>query len=572
MSLNSKISERRKFIQRLHSIGNNIPLRGNKNKTFFNFDKNVNSFISSKNYDILKYQKLPYFRRKKNYFKYNNKRVEETPLSFDLRNNEEKKKLIKEINRSFNELKLQDKEMKKYKDFFSTIKEQNKNNQYIINQIINEEKETKEENTKIDNNEKNNENKPNNDIIITALNSGKKKDEPLSDSKDNKIDPLSNRDTDKIEKLDFFLTKTILPTKNNLFSKTSRGNIIKNNNLLSPKSKGSKNYLKNITKKKRSSQINFLKRELIYYNKEIDKDNQKLETFKKKEKISKYIKAQNELELQNKELEDLIKLYNEYQKKIKEFSSVIYFYKIKNEYYISSINEIKNRINKNYNPSKDDWEQDIPKMESDKKAFEGNISSYKFENDKIKKEIEELKKKEKSLIEFIRNNLNVLNEKNKSSVEINNSYALEIKLKKKLELKNTKLEKAKKFNSELNEYIKKSDFNKKNKFEEKTKYEQTEHEQIKKIKKEIDDINQEIQKYNYQNDVEENEMEIEINSNNDFLNEQKNEIEQLNKDEEYINNIIDQLNNELEILKNNVNNKNEELQELVKSIEGLKNK
>ena len=67
-------------------------------------------------------------------------------------------------------------------------------------------------------------------------------------------------------------------------------------------------------------------------------------------------------------------------------------------------------------------------------------------------------------------------------------------------------------------------------------------------------------------------MEIEINSNNDFLNEQKNEIEKLNKDEEYINNIIDQLNNELDILKNNVNNKNEELQELVKSIEGLKNK
>ena len=34
-----------------------------------------------------------------------------------------------------------------------------------------------------------------------------------------------------------------------------------------------------------------------------------------------------------------------------------------------------------------------------------------------------------------------------------------------MELKNTKLEKAKKFNSELNEYIKKSDFNKKNKFD-----------------------------------------------------------------------------------------------------------
>ena len=568
MSLNSKISERRKFIQRLNSIENNIPMRGNKNKTLLNIDKNANSYINSKNYDIFKYRKLPYFRRKKNCVKNNNKKIEETPISFDVRNNEEKKKLIKEINRSFNELKLQDKEMKKYKDFFGTIKEQNKTNQYIINQIINEEKETKEENTKIDNNE----NKSDNDIIITALNSGKKKQEQLSDSKDNKIEPLSNRDTDKIDKLDFFLTNSILPAKNNLFSKTSRGNFNKNNNLLSPKTKGRKTFLKNITNKKRLSQINFLKRELIYYNKAIDKDNQKLEIFKKKEKISKCIKAQNELELQNKELEDLIKLCNDYQKKIKEYNTVIYFYKIKNENYSSSIYDIKSRIDKKYNLSKDDWEQDIPKMESDKKAFEEKISTYKSENDKIKKEIDELKKKEKSLIEFIQNNLNVLNEKNKNNVEINNSYTIEIKLKRKLELKNTKLEKAKKFNCELNEYIKKSDSNKKNKFEEKTKYEQTECEQIKKIKKEIDDINQEIQKYNYQSDVEENEMEIEINSKKNILNEQKKEIEQLNKDEEYIKNTIDKLNKELEILTNNVNNKNEELQELIKSIEGLKNK
>ena len=567
MSLNSKNSERRNFSKRLNSIENNKPKKGKSKKTLLNIDKNVNSFLSSKNYDILQYRKLPFFRRKKIYFNYGNKKSEEIPLSFDVRNDEEKKKLIKEINRSFKELKLQDKEMKKYQDLYGSIKEQNKTNQYILNQIINEEKETKEENSKIDNNEKTNENnksksKSENNLIITGLNSAKKKDQQLSDSKDNKIEPLSNRDSDK---MDFFLTKPIIfikPTKKDVFSKTARGNIIKNN-LLSPKSKEGNNILNSITNKKHLSQINFLKRELEYYNKAIDKDNKKLEIFKKKEKISKYIQAQNELDLQNKELEDLIKLYNEYQKKIKEYTTVIYFYKIKNGNYISLINEIKNLIDKNYNSLKDDWEEEIPKMESDKKALEENISMYKSQNDKIKKEIDESKRKEKSLIEYIQKNLNFLKERNKNNVEINISYSLEIKLKKKLKLKNIKLEKAKKINSDLNEYIRISTSNNKNKFEEKTKFEEVEQEHIKQIIKKINDINRKIQIYNYHCDVEENEMEMEINEKKDYTNEQKTEIEQLDKDEEYITKNIDELKKELELVTNNLNNKEEELKKLI---------
>ena len=173
--------------------------------------------------------------------------------------------------------------------------------------------------------------------------------------------------------------------------------------------------------KQHLSKINFLKKELIYYDKAIDKDNKKLEVFKRNEKISKYIQAQNELDLQNKELEDLIKLYNEYQKKIKEYSAVIYFYQIKNDNYVSIINNINNKIEKNFQPTKDNWEQDIPKMETDKKSFEDHFTLYKSENDKIKKENEELKKKEKTLIEFIENNLNYLKERNKNNDEINNT-------------------------------------------------------------------------------------------------------------------------------------------------------
>ena len=563
MSLKSKSPERKKFAQRLNSLENNNAKRRKKNTTFLNIDKNVNSFINSKNYDILKYKKFPYFRRKKNYFNYDYKKYSDFPLSFDIRNNEEKKKLIKEINRSYIELRLQNKEMKKYKDLYGTIKEQNKTNQYILDQIINEEREKVDlKNNSNQKTQENNRSKSENDIIITAINSEKKKEEPLSDKNSDKIEPLSNRDTDK---KDFFLTKTLIMSKQSrkdLFSKTSRGSIIKNN-LLSPKTKGNKillNYMKN---KQHLSKINFLKKELIYYDKAIDKDNKKLEVFKRNEKISKYIQAQNELDLQNKELEDLIKLYNEYQKKIKEYSAVIYFYQIKNDNYVSIINNINNKIEKNFQPTKDNWEQDIPKMETDKKSFEDHFTLYKSENDKIKKENEELKKKEKTLIEFIENNLNYLKERNKNNDEINNTYIIEQKLRKKLELKNTKMEKAKKINDELNDYINKTAFNKKYKLEEKIKNEQNEQEKIKKINKEIISINREIQKNNYQNDVEDNEMEMEINSKNDFIKEQIFEIEKLNVDEELLNKEINELNNELKLISNKINEKNNELKKLV---------
>ena len=563
MSLKSKSPERKKFAQRLNSLKNNNAKRRKKNTTFLNIDKNVNSFINSKNYDILKYKKFPYFRRKKNYFNYDYKKYSDFPLSFDIRNNEEKKKLIKEINRSYIELRLQNKEMKKYKDLYGTIKEQNKTNQYILDQIINEEREKVDlKNNSNQKTQENNRSKSENDIIITAINSEKKKEEPLSDKNSDKIEPLSNRDTDK---KDFFLTKTLIMSKQSrkdLFSKTSRGSIIKNN-LLSPKTKGNKillNYMKN---KQHLSKINFLKKELIYYDKAIDKDNKKLEVFKRNEKISKYIQAQNELDLQNKELEDLIKLYNEYQKKIKEYSAVIYFYQIKNDNYVSIINNINNKIEKNFQPTKDNWEQDIPKMETDKKSFEDHFTLYKSENDKIKKENEELKKKEKTLIEFIENNLNYLKERNKNNDEINNTYIIEQKLRKKLELKNTKMEKAKKINDELNDYINKTAFNKKYKLVEKIKNEQNEQEKIKKINKEIISINREIQKNNYQNDVEDNEMEMEINSKNDFIKEQIFEIEKLNVDEELLNEEINELNNELKLISNKINEKNNELKKLV---------
>ena len=87
---------------------------------------------------------------------------------------------------------------------------------------------------------------------------------------------------------------------------------------------------------------------------------------------------------------------------------------------------------------------------------------------------------------------------------------LEQKLKQRLALKTIKLEKAKKNNSELNKFNIKIAGDKKNKIAQNAKDLQEEQEHIEKIKKEINNINMEIQKYNYQNDVQETEIEMEI--------------------------------------------------------------
>ena len=73
-----------------------------------------------------------------------------------------------------------------------------------------------------------------------------------------------------------------------------------------------------------------------------------------------------------------------------------------------------------------------------------------------------------------------------------------------------------------------------------------------------------MQKYNYQKDVEENDIDLEINSQKEILNQQKCEIEQLNKEEKLINDNIHKLNKELESITNKADNKNNELQKLIK--------
>ena len=286
MSINVNISGKQKYTPRLNLLENKFFQKENKKKSLVNADKTVN-YINSKNLDILKIPKFHYFRNKNNNLKHNhNKLGNNPPLSFDVKDDEEKKKLINEINKSFNKLKLQDKERKKYQNLYSNIKDQNKINQYIIQHMMKDKKEKeeiKENSQDNDNKEKDNEkfkdvnnSKTEIDIIVTGFDSEKKKFEATSDLKNDKNELNSNLDSDK---KDFFLTKMLLPrnpNKTNIFSRTVRDNIMKID-LFSHWFNKKNNLLNNIKGKKRKSQINFLRKELKYYNKEIDKDNIKLE-------------------------------------------------------------------------------------------------------------------------------------------------------------------------------------------------------------------------------------------------------------------------------------------------------
>ena len=159
MSFTNKLKEKQKYAHRLNLIDDKFSKKEIRKKILGNIDKTAN-YINVKNLEILKIPKLPYFKKRKKNLKHNYKKlVNNRVLSLEFKNDEEKQKLINEINRSFNELKLQDKERKKYLDLYGNIKEQNKINQYIIYHIMKDKKEKEKEELKEnaennDNNEK----------------------------------------------------------------------------------------------------------------------------------------------------------------------------------------------------------------------------------------------------------------------------------------------------------------------------------------------------------------------------------------------------------------------------------
>ena len=58
--MNNKLLEKKKFENRFNSIDIDISKKSYKSKTFLGFNKNINSFINSKNFNIIKCKKVSY--------------------------------------------------------------------------------------------------------------------------------------------------------------------------------------------------------------------------------------------------------------------------------------------------------------------------------------------------------------------------------------------------------------------------------------------------------------------------------------------------------------------------------
>ena len=141
-----------------------------------------------------------------------------------------------------------------------------------------------------------------------------------------------------------------------------------------------------------NSRLNNLKKELDYYIKTIDIDTQKLEKLKENQTISEYLRSKEELDKKNKELDDVINKSNGLQGDINDHDMVIYCYKLKNEHYISLINDIKRKINSKYKPIYINWEKRVKKLESQKEILENQNTLYITEIDKMKEKNQQNKK------------------------------------------------------------------------------------------------------------------------------------------------------------------------------------
>ena len=555
MSSINKASEKDKNEISQTNENNSVP--PNKNESYN--AKSLTALNKSNYKNILKRRRLPYLNRNKNYFNNDNKKKKAaTPFSnkiqlnsiFD-RNEKEKEKLIMEINQSNNELRYQDKEIKLIQNLYGTIRQENLANHYLLNKLLNKDKSA---NISVDKN-----NKTETEKEIMHANNDNSQKEDYSNSKNNdkiseiKDDQNSNSNADN---------QSIFLTGTNIFDKNSN-----NNNCISSKMKKNRTFVCNEQKNwKESNKFKLLMRELKFYDKALKDDIEKIQKLKENKKVLGYIQAQANLDKKNKELEDLIKISNELQEKINEQDMIMYLYKIKNDNYISLINDIKKKIKDKYKPSFINLEKRLKKLESQKETLEKNSNLYKSEIARIKEENENDKKKEEKLKKEIDDNKKILDEKDRNSTELTQSFNNEQRLKQKIDLKIKKIEQMKEINNELNQLINKTEEEKKNKLIQFEKDEKIQQDKIQKILKEINDINIEMQKYSYKKEVENSIMESEMNKNEEIINEQKNDIEYLKNNEKNILNEINKLNKELEDISKETKNQKEELQILKQKI------
>ena len=259
------------------------------NRTMSN---NHKSFISNnENAIAITKRQLPYLNRNKFNYNYNYDINQEIINSMTQRRNifnsnlyeikeKHKEKLIMEIHQSNNELKNQEKEIRKFQNLYGTIREDNLANQYILCQILqkdNKNNYNNKENNKSNYILENNKQETEKEISLNVDNANQKSELVTVSNNYNKNDKKSiSFKEEKCSNSNFDANSFFITGTNNLIEKNYQTNYTDNKRSISLNMKKNKTFITNnknkikFKKKKETSKLQLLKKELAYYLKSIN--------------------------------------------------------------------------------------------------------------------------------------------------------------------------------------------------------------------------------------------------------------------------------------------------------------
>ena len=375
----------------------------NKYSTFQIKQKNeVNS------YKINNKMKQFYNERNSNFIPFNLKKSKNSNIQ---ENNEQRDNLILQLYHTTMDMNQIDKEIRELQNLFHHEEKENLASKFIINKILNE----------------------NQDVKVVYNFDSPRETKKESFDEENNINDKKNS-TIKIRSV----KKELLNKNYNILEKSKNRTI--------------PNSVKRIKTRNSKSKIGTLKKELDFYQRQIESKEEKLKNFKKKEGTKIYKGINLMIDKQNKNFKNLSKIGNEMINKVFETDEKIFelnqkLYKLREktnkyieviEIYKTKINEIEFQINN----------LSTMKIKKEKEEQEQDLQKSKEES-----ELNSLLNEEKILEEKYDKKIELKFEQNDYKKELENSYRDEKKYKLKNEVNLLKLKYCQKKNEELNQKI-----------------------------------------------------------------------------------------------------------------------
>ena len=533
----------------------------NSNRKIFKQKSAVSSHNSNKfekynnNLPVLMNNIAKFFNKKNNEQsnKIHKNNLKEIKNSFYEQDSQKKENLLNEITIKENNIQSKNKEISNLQTLCENLEKENTINRFFINKIL-------EGNIDTDN-------------FLTNISQQMhgQKHNSVDNSNDNHININNDFDIKEITKPktqqdNKSLYETEYDKKINLYKRMYKTTI----GFYSSKNENTKKKLKNLSKKEKL-EINVIKKQIILYDKELEKQTEKLGKIKENENTTKYIQLKAELDKKTKELNEVYMKCKSIKKLINEKETVLEFYRLKSEKLTSIIGDAKKKLNTRlklvYNTTekkKKDLELKIEKLSKKKDSYDKELEEIDKQNKDLEKRNQELEN------ELLKYNY-ILQERRNNTELINKTYSKEERLKKHILINSKKIEELESSNDNVNKLIDDYEKNQRNILIKKSKIPEKNKEKMKQLTSEIQKIKNEIKQIQKQKKDKDKEMQEKIDKNEEIFDKQNTEIQNFLEQKENLTNEINELNNQFELKKRNYTDKEEELKNLNKQIIDLKN-